>query len=639
MCGIFGWVGQPPEDVNQLANSLGEILQHRGPDDRGFEYGRGWGLGFRRLSILDLSPLGHQPMQSKDGRFWLAFNGEIYNYIELRENLEKRGETFVSSSDTEVLLRVLQRYGVAGLKMLNGMFALAFVDTQEKTFILARDRLGQKPLYYLKSRGQLRFASELKALLAWHHAPKNLSRAALVDFLSLTYVSGDNCIFEDYQKLPPAHYMKGSLVEPQAAEIASYWDVEINDELGAQEISKQQLQELEALLTHSIQIRLRSDVPVGIFLSGGLDSGLIASLASQIGSGSKPLALTVGFEDSNYDESEVAREIAAHAGLPHETIIQKPAKLSDIDTLSKVYDEPFGDTSALPTLAICEAARKRGVVFLSGDGGDEAFGGYRRYIKAQKFEWVKHIPPFALQGLSHASRFLPLFSPLRYQIRKSAVRDMGYAAAFDETPADPILYHLLNRDDLQISQFGSQPLWGRWSQTSHNHSLLMRQQALDYGLYLPDDILVKMDRASMAHSIEVRSPFLDYRLVEWSARLPRNSLISRYQGKMPLRKLGRKYLPNGAVTAPKKGFGSPVQEWFAKPEGQALLKERLLSPEAIDRNLWNSKTVSLMIKQQENQANRRNLGSWLWRLLVLDSWARQYLDQQIQVKDLAATTI
>lgn len=629
MCGIFGWLGDPPDDKNQLSNRLGTVLQHRGPDDGGFDFGPDWGLGFRRLSILDLSPLGHQPMCSQGGRYWLAFNGEIYNYLELRKKLEQQGERFISTSDTEVLLRILQVYGASGLKMLNGMFALAFIDTQEKTFILARDRLGQKPIYYLNQPGQLRFASELKALLAWPNAPRTLNRTALVEYYSLTYISGDSCIFEDYKKLPPAHYMQGSLLYPNDAVISSYWDLEINDDAGHSEISAQQLGELDELLQHAIKIRLRSDVPVGIFLSGGLDSGLIATLASQTAAGSKPLALTVGFEGSDFDESPLAKEIAAHAGLPHETIFQKPAQLADLDSISRAFDEPFGDSSSLPTLAICQAARKRGIVFLSGDGGDEALGGYRRYIKAQKYQWVKHLPKSATTGLNHVSEFLPLFSSLRYQIKKTAVQDMGYAAAFDETPADPILYQILSKEDRHLVEQGSQPLWARWAQTAQNKSLLMRQQTLDYSLYLPDDILVKMDRASMAHSIEVRSPFLDHRLVEWCAKLPRNALMNGHQGKLPLRLLGEKYLPKEAVTAKKRGFGSPVSEWFNSAEGQALLKERLLSKEAIERNLWDPKTVSSLIENQARSGNGRNLGSWLWRLLVLDSWGRKYLEDSI----------
>lgn len=626
MCGIFGWVGSPPVEPEMINRRLSRLLRHRGPDDAGFTYGPQWGAGFRRLSILDLSPLGHQPMASEDGRYRLIFNGEIYNYVELRQRLEQRGERFRSGSDTEVLLRMLQREGVDALPKLNGMFAFAFFDTESRTFLLGRDRLGQKPLYYLHHQNQLRFCSELKGLLAWPDAPKTINRAAVGEYLALTYLSGGTSIFEGYQKLPPAHFLTGHFDQPAEARMGCYWELEINDGLGEGGLSERELDELTDLLSDAIRIRLRSDVPLGIFLSGGLDSGLVAAMAGRLNGENKPIALTVGFDTADYDESPLAKAVAAQAELEHQIIWQKPFGLNDIDHLAWVYDEPFGDDSALPTMALCAAAAKVGTVFLSGDGGDEAFGGYERYIATRRFQWLAQLPNWVHRSVRSAARLLPIYSPLRFKLSKSALPDAGFAAAFDETPADPVFAHIMGEGARNLMYQASDPLWRQWDESRTHQTLLSRQQALDYRLYLPDDILVKMDRASMASSIEVRSPFLDYRLVEWAAKLPRGALIENERGKIPLRKLGQRYLPPSATAARKQGFGVPLETWFSQKEGQAILRERLLSSEAEHRGFWHLKTVSHMIDQQAVYPNGRNLGTWLWRLLMLDAWARQYLD-------------
>jgi len=626
MCGIYGWFGTMPDAPQQINENLGRLLYHRGPDDAGFEYGRGWGLGFRRLSILDLSPLGHQPMASQDRRFWLAFNGEIYNYIELRESFERQGAIFQSESDTEVLLHVLQHYGVDGLNLVNGMFALSFVDLEKRRFILARDRLGQKPLYYLQQNGQLRFASELKALLAWPNAPRTINELAVAEYMALAYLSSDTCIFEGYKKLRPAHYLSGSLDAPSDASNQCYWNVELNDEEGDGHLAKNDLDDLAELLTDSVKIRLRSDVPTGVFLSGGIDSGLVATLAGQAAESNPPLALTVGFEEAKFDESKLADCVARHAGLEHKIITHRASSLADIDRVTWFYDEPFGDVSALPSMALCEAAAKVGTVFLSGDGGDEAFGGYDRYIKTKRYEWLQTIPEYANKGIRSVSQWLPTYSRLRYQLSKSSVPFAGFAAAFDETPADPVLAQVLPAAWHDRIPGAADPLWSRWHKTSNKRSLLARQQMLDYSLYLPDDVLVKMDRASMANSIEVRSPFLDHRLVEWSATLPRSTLIQDNLGKIPLRRLGRRLLPEPSNHATKMGFGVPIGAWFQQVEGQRFLRERLLSSEAKRRGLWNLANVEQLINAQSKVEKGRDLGTWLWRLVMLDAWCRQYLD-------------
>jgi asparagine synthase (glutamine-hydrolysing) len=627
MCGIFGWFGTPPADPGSLFETLSRMLKHRGPDDLGFEHNTYWGLGFRRLSILDLSELGHQPMFSPDKRYWIAFNGEIYNYIEIRNKLEQQGERFLGNSDTEVLLRLLMRDGFDALKQLNGMFALAFVDTKEKTFLLARDRLGKKPLYFFTRNGHLRFASELKALLAWPDAPRQLSMQAVAEYLALSYLPSETCIFEEYQKLQPGHYLYGSLEEPERAKPSPYWKLEISDQAGNGAISERDLESLLDLLADAVEIRLRSDVPVGIFLSGGIDSGLIASLAAQSQSAVRPLALTVGFDDDAFDEQLQAEATAKHSNLEHRIIRQQQAGLKDIDRLAWFYDEPFGDASALPTMTLCHAASEHATVFLSGDGGDEAFGGYQRYINAQRYAWLGKVPKQILAGVRWLSSALDIGSSLRYRMFKSSFPDTGMAAIFDGQgfAEDPILKAIIHprlRDQLAR---GGNPVWQRWEE-SKGKKLLTRQQALDFALYLPDDILVKADRASMANSIELRSPLLDYRLVEWAARLPRSVFLNTKEGKIPLRLTSKKLLPETISQGKKRGFGVPLGSWFRQPSGQDFARERLLSLRSSQRNLFDDHGVKKMLVLH-GSAKGRDFGEYIWRLLMLDAWARHYLDE------------
>lgn len=619
MCGIYGWIGSPPDDPQNLKQTISRLLRHRGPDDDGFQMGDGWGLGFRRLSILDLSESGHQPMQTPDHRFWIVFNGEIYNYLELKNELEKEGDTFVGTSDTEVLLKILGQEGETGLKKLNGMFAVAMVDTKNRTFLLARDRLGQKPLYYHFQKGQLRFASELKGLLAWSDATRDINPTAISQFLGLGYLSSETSIFKNYFKLPPAHFMIGSLDEPHRVQIQPYWQLEITE-------SRETvlLDELLDLLKDATRIRLRSDVPVGIFLSGGLDSGLVASLAGIVDSRVRPLALTVGFSEEAFDETKLAQETAKNANLEFRQIPLQPTNLTNIDRLAWFYDEPFGDASALPTFALCEAAKEHATVFLAGDGGDEAFAGYNRYIGTLKYQRLTKIPPSIATCLRYFANLFPPLSVFHYRVLKSTAPQFGFAAAYDGLPEDPLISFILSPELKPYFDDAGHPLWQRWKNYSHL-SLTARQQGLDYALYLPDDILVKVDRASMAHSIEVRSPFLDHRVVEWAAALSRRVLLNGDEGKLPLRKLGQKLLPASVQKASKRGFGVPLVEWFRQPMGVGFLRDRLLSSEAKQRGFWQVDRVETIIQRHQSKKGR-DFSPMLWRLLMLDAWSRLYYD-------------
>jgi len=609
-------------------------LKHRGPDDAGFVSGPAWGLGFRRLSILDVSALGHQPMSTACGRYWIVFNGEIYNYIELREGLAARGEQFTTGSDTEVLLRMLTLHGSSALPLLNGMFAFVLVDTAQRTFLMARDRLGVKPLYYSTRPGQVLFASELKGLLAASGAGHEADRSAVAEYLAYGYLSGGTCIFKGYHKVAPGSFLAGSLDRPEDATAASFWRLDLNPDWGGESLSSGQTETLQALLTDAVRIRLRSDVPVGVFLSSGIDSGLVTVLAAAANRGSPPLALTVGFDEPEFDETSLASSVARLAGLKHQVVQLPQARLSMIDRLAWHFDEPFDDPSALPTFILCQAASQSGKVFLAGDGGDEAFGGYRRHVHAHRNSWLAWATPTMSRVLRRAGGLFSAESTARYRLHKAGLSDSGFAAAYDGSPDDPILSTVLHTSLLSESAAVGRLLWDRWGLT-HGQSLIARQQALDYHDYLPNDILVKIDRSSMAASIEVRSPFLDYRLVEWAARLPRGVLLNRRQGKLPLRRLSGRLLPPEVAAADKRGFRVPLDVWFREDSGQAFLRERLLSPEALSREWWNPTGVSNVIAAQK-RGGGRDFGPLLWRLLFLDSWARLYHDGRAFMNGLPA---
>jgi asparagine synthase (glutamine-hydrolysing) len=623
MCGICGWFGLHLDGTRAIIERMAGLLRHRGPDDEGFEQGCGWALGFRRLSILDLSTFGHQPMSSPDGRFWLAFNGEIYNYLELRGDLERDGERFEGGSDTEVLVRLLARRGAKGLSLLNGMFALALVDTEARTFLLARDRLGVKPLYYKIESSGLRFASELKALLAWPDAGAEIEPTAIVEYLGLGYLPNETCIFAGYAKLPPGHMLAGSLDAPQQAHPAPYWQLAFSDDPSARSLTPDELQTMHDILFDAVRIRLRSDVPLGVFLSGGIDSGLVAAFAARA-SGHQPLALTVGFVEKHADETALARATAQHVGLEHRVIIQRPGGLADLDRLAWFFDEPFGDPAALPTFALCEAAAKHATVFLSGDGGDEAFAGYRRYIESVRRQPLITLASVVAWALRSAARYAPDMSLTRYRLLKLGLPDQGAAAAFDHLPSDPAIWAAIHPDLRALAPKAGRALWERWD-LSRGELLTTRQQRLDYAMYLPDDELVKVDRAAMAHSIEVRSPFLDYRLLEWAARLPRAALLNAHEGKLPLRALAARLLPAVVERAAKRGFDVPLGDWFRQPTGIAFVCERLLSSNARRLGFWDPQGVERIIKL--HQAPRgRDFGLLLWRWLMLEAWARHYAD-------------
>lgn len=621
MCGLVAWLGPDAPTAPAALAEATAALTHRGPDEHGHAAGDGWAMGFRRLRILDLSSTGHQPMSTPDGRYWLTFNGEIYNYRELRASLVAQGVRLRSTGDTEVLLHLLAMEGPEALHRCNGMFALTFVDTRERTFLLARDRLGVKPLWLHRGRDGLRVASELKALLALPGATRELDPTAVVRYLGLGYLAGDDAILAGYSKLPPATWLAGSLDDPTAAAETRYWSVTVRGQ-----DTEVDLEELAELTEDAVRLRLRSDVPVGVFLSGGIDSGLVAAFAASATDGEGPLALTASFPGDPTDETDLARATAEHLGLPHRTVVQNPAALSQLDALAWSMDEPLGDRAAIATYALGRTAADHGRVFLSGDGGDEAFAGYRRYLEARRrlpaARALRHLagPTRAALGL------LPTTSAARFRLHKALLPDDGFAAWFDAVSDDPVLQSALAPDLRSQLATAGRAVSSRWA-TTRGQDLTDRQRDLDYALYLPEDVLVKVDRMSMAHSIEVRSPFLDHRLVTFAAKLGATALIDQHGGKRPLRQLAATRLPTSVTHAAKRGFDVPLGTWFRSRPGIELLHERLIDAEHGGRGLWDPDGVRHLLDHHQRPRGR-SFADLLWRLLLLDAWIRAVVDRE-----------
>ncbi len=574
MCGIAGIVNEAGRSVDPcVLERMVLSLRHRGPDDMGIHVEGPAGLGFCRLAILDLSPAGHQPMQSADGNFWIVFNGEVYNYLELRETLEAKGFAFRSRSDTEVLLAAYQHKGARCLEEINGMFAFAIYDAREKMLFLARDRFGKKPLFYWRRPGGgLAFASELRALRQLPDFPRQLDPTALKCFMHLGFVPNTQCIYPQVKKLPPGCWIQYRFEACELSGPRAYWDLPTpREEPGLSE--SEWLDRLEDMLGKAVRVRLRSDVPLGVFLSGGIDSGLVAASAARVTP--RVGALTISFPGEALDESNLASATAAHLGLRH---VVRPIHLSEgkalLPAIMGHFDEPFADSSALPTNLVCAAARKEFTVVLSGDGGDEVFAGYYEHPRAWRWRWLALVPQslrlaasvVAARGTSQDSTARRFCLRLPNPIGIFGIG--GHCYPFWDWLDSCIRSEWRFPRGEVAHQLMGKPL-------AHS-SCVDEAQRCDMRLYMLDDILVKLDRMSMSHSLEVRSPFLDYRLVELALTIPSRFRVRGGINKYVLRRLSERHLPGAITAARKSGFGIPLRAWLhgnAKEEFRAILQE------------------------------------------------------------------
>jgi asparagine synthase (glutamine-hydrolysing) len=645
VCGLTGFLDtegiRNDGELRALLDPMTERIRHRGPDDEGAwtDAASGVALGFRRLSIIDLSEQGHQPMASHDDRFVLIFNGEIYNYRDLRSELEGLGDRFRGTSDTEVMLEAFCRWGFEQtLQRLNGMFAIVLWDRRERKLHLARDRMGEKPLYYGWMGRVFLFGSELKALRAHPAFEPDVDREALALYLRYKYVPTPRSIYRGVAKLPPAAWLT---IDPQRPgdrpSPKAYWSVRAAAEAGlADPLKATELEatdQLESLLREAVGIRMHADVPLGAFLSGGVDSSTVVALMQS--QSARPVkTFTIGLSEVGYDESAYARAVAERIGTDHtELVLTAREAMEVIPRLPAVYDEPFGDSSQVPTMLVSGLARGCVTVSLSGDGGDELFGGYNRHrLISSVWGRVGRLPRGARRAASGAlslvpaemlnrslSRFPRLSRGEAGQRPGDKLQKLAAALAVDG-PEEMYLRLVSHWTDPGSIVLGTdEPITTVTDPGSWIRGLTDAERAmyLDAVTYLPDDILAKVDRASMAVGLEARVPFLDHRVVELAWRIPLGMKLRDGEGKWLLREVLRRYLPQGSFERPKAGFGVPIGEWLRGPLrgwAEALLQERRLRDEgfldpAPVRRAWN-----------EHLAGRHNHQYPLWDVLMFESW-------------------
>jgi len=607
--------------------SMCRRLRHRGPDDEGFYADTSAQLAMRRLSIIDLAT-GHQPVTNETRTVWLVYNGEIYNYRELRRRLEQRGHVFASHSDSEVIVHAYEEYGDDCLAHFNGMFAIALWDAPRRRLLLARDRIGIKPLYYWAGPEQLVFGSELKAVMAYPRLEATLDAEALDQFLTLEYIPAPRTIFADVRKLPAGHKL---VFSPAGLAVTSYWDISFAPSTADQADCAE---ELRALIQDAIRLQLVSDVPLGAFLSGGLDSSTVVALMSEI-SATPVQTFSIGFDDASYNELPYARTLAVHVGAKHTERILQPDIAQLACELVPHFDEPFADFSIFPTYLVSKVASQAVKVVLSGDGGDEIFGGYDTYLADRLDRYYRRLPARLRQQALPA-----LFSRLPPRPAKKGL--VNKAKRFVEGAAlPPALQHarwmMFMSDDDRRDVY--QPDWGAgfpgnsaagllepYFQKVAHLDPLAQQQYVDLKTYLADDILAKVDRMSMATSLEARVPLLDHRIVEFALNLPaRLKLGGRpAQTKVILRRAMRGRLPDGILNRPKQGFSIPLKHWLGGPLKPLMLD--LLSARGLGRRgYFNLETVGRWLS--EHLGGRANHSHRLWALMVFELWHQQVLDR------------
>jgi len=621
MCGIAGiFHPQTPKPVDPArVRAMCDVLAHRGPDGSGIWSAPGVALGHRRLSIIDLEG-GAQPMASVDGRAVITFNGEIYNFRELRAELEGRGHRFVTDSDTEVILAAWRQWGIDCLSHLHGMFAFALYDASSDSLLLARDRLGVKPLFYAElSDGSLVFASELKGLLAHPLLRRTPNPDAVDDYLALGYVPDDACILAGVCKLPAGHFLQLKRGR-RVPEPTSWWDVDFRSPSRAKAVALEE--ELVERMREAVRSRMIADVPLGAFLSGGVDSSAVVALMAEA-SRKAVETCSIGFDEEDHDESRYAAQVAERFATNHRCRIVAAEDFALIDRLAEAFDEPFADASALATYRVSELARETVTVALSGDGADEAFAGYRRYAFHAAEERVRRLLPGRLRGLVGAVGnvypkldWAPQF--LRARTTLQAIGRSGedaYALAVGVTP--PALRQRLYTPTLRGSIRGpsAEARYAERMRTAPADDPLSRAQYADLKIWLPGDILTKVDRTSMAVSLEAREPLLDHRLVEFAARVPASMRLRGGTGKWLMKRALRRYLPEDILDRRKMGFVTPVSAWFRGPlADQAKAAGR---GTALAELGWFDEAAVAKIAA-EHRSGRAEHGRLLWQLLMLE---------------------
>lgn len=629
MCGICGLVhADPSKPVDRsLLEQMNAAIRHRGPDSDGFYVNGQVGLAMRRLAVIDLAT-GDQPIHNPSKTVWVVFNGEIYNYPELRQQLEAQGHQFYTHTDTEAIAHLYDRYGVNCVDHLRGMFAFALWDEREQRLLIGRDRLGKKPLYYAEQNGTLLFGSELKCLLPHPGISRQANLEAIHHYLTLQYVPDPLSAFQDIQKLPPAHRL---IWQRGQVRIEPYWDLNYEPKLtGSESDLRAQVRET---VTEAVRLRLISDVPLGAHLSGGIDSSIIVGLMA--GLSDRPVkTFSIGFQEAAFNESAYARQVAEKFGTDHQEFMLEPDALAILPKLVEHFDEPFADAAAIPTWYLSELTRKSVTVALNGDGGDEAFAGYQRYYADAVADLYRLVPGFLRQGVIN-----PLLRSLPVQADRPIER--SYAMALRQLAQAADLSHAASVVRWG-SYFNEAQKWAMYTpemqqaiqscnasavglETSFRQAnaanRLDRTLYTDIHNYLPGALLPKVDRMTMAHSLEARSPFLDHKVMELAARLPTGCKIQGRRTKKILRETFADLLPAAIEQRGKVGFSVPLGIWFRESLYETV-KDRLLAPDAQIKALLRQDAIDRLI--EENRQNQADHGKKLWALLNLETWLQRY---------------
>jgi asparagine synthase (glutamine-hydrolysing) len=625
MCGIAGKFclnGQLIE--SELIKAMCDRMAYRGPDDEGIFIDRHIGLGHRRLSIQDLSPLGHQPMSSSDGKVWITFNGEIYNFQVLRKELLGKGYSFTSNSDTEVILYLYQEYGVECLQHMRGMFAFAIWDKDKDVLFVARDRIGKKPLFYYFDGKNFLFASEIKCLLEDPTVRKEINFEAFYDYFKYLYIPDPKTIYNNIFKLQPGHYL---ICSKQGLSIQEYWDISFSKQNNGTE---EEIGEgLIGLLDESVNLRMISDVPLGAFLSGGIDSSLVVALMAKHHKG-PVTTCSIGFDSQEHDETKFAGIIAERFATDHHEFRVKQNIDNILSDLAYHFDEPFADSSAVPTYYVSKVARQQVTVALAGDGGDENFAGYDKYrLDDIENRLRNRIPAFIRRTI------FPPLAPLFYSSRSRVLQKGGsllkslsfesdYGFFLTNSEVDDHLWaRLINEDTRKrISGYNPFDVTRHFYKKADTDDHLSKILYTDLKTYLPGDILVKVDRMSMANSLEVRAPLLDHNVIEFAAGIPSNFKYKGTEKKYILKRAFRKILPEEILNRRKMGFSVPLDSWF-RLEIKDLAKHYLLSPDAGLNNFFNPNVVEEIWNHHQSQI--RNYGTVLWTLLMFELWFQRFM--------------
>jgi asparagine synthase (glutamine-hydrolysing) len=652
MCGICGEIDFDNKNVRvESVRTMCNVLAHRGPDDEGMVLLRGdqyleagdpksfpsvesgfeVAFGHRRLSIIDLSAAGHQPMCNEDATTWIVFNGEIYNFQEVRERLVKKGHLFKSKSDTEVILHAYEEWGVQCLNHFRGMFAFAIWDSKQKQLFMARDRLGKKPLLYAYQNGHFAFASEIKALLQIPGIERKVNATAIHQYLTYQYVPSPDTIFEGIKKLPPAHYLlydrNGNI------RIERYWKLKFNSNhqtyTDAQELGDRIRTELE----ESVNLRLISDVPLGAFLSGGVDSSLIVGIMAKFSE--KPVkTFSIGFEEKDFNELFYARLVSNHFATEHHEFVVKPNAIEILPKLVWYYNEPFADSSAIPTYYVANMTRDYVKVVLTGDAGDENFAGYPRYLRSKYVSWFIRLPEKVRRSLLPS--FLRILSQSPWK-RKTLNRlaDFTETLSFHQgrNYAEQIkIFNQKEKDGVFSEDFsrevkGTDPLdyLIKKYEEGDTDDLLEKLLYLDMITYLPEDLLVKMDIATMANSLEARVPFLDHKFMELVAAIPSHLKLKGTKSKFILKAAFKDFLPDTVFKRKKMGFGVPVSRWF-RNELKDYIYGILLDPRTLNRGYFRREGIERLLN--DHITLRYDHSTKIWALLFLEIWFRVFIDRE-----------